>query len=462
MRFHLALSGALLVAASATAQTGVGIGRPNSANLPGDIQLPAGSLNITSTLINQLGDDGTGMNDLRGVVRLPNGNYLVSQGQNGGAIKKYMEIQPDGTVVLTINQPYLNGANGDLGLTGIGWDQDTSPDSRIWGGRAKSMASYDWQAQAFDAIFNPTNPGVGLKVLTGFQGNSVRAATVAVINGEQIFVSADNEEADGTNYHRIGFPVADAPEWQPSTPSFNPQLGTYNFSGDTGRLGAGFNPVTETIWWHIDAAEFNPNPNHSGTRFFEMTMDGNATGKVFQGDRSIGGRAAGCDVYVDSSGDQVIAYLVNMGDARYNPLEVEGGNDVLVEVYAGFSFGTGCEGDISYLNEPYISSGEFSITLANAGSNPLGAAILFRGGVDTVGLQIPGINNCPLNVSLANFRNLGALPLNNGEASYVQNLPDDTNLIGVEVAYQWLLPTGLNVLPLNLSDPGAIRVGTNL
>ena len=65
-------------------------------------------------------------------------------------------------------------------------------------------------------------------------------------------------------------------------------------------------------------------------------------------------------------------------------------------------------------------------------------------------------------MSLANFRNLGALPLINGEASYGQNIPDNMNLIGLEATFQWLLPSGIDVLPLNLSDAGAIRVGSNL
>jgi len=314
----------LLAASSASAQ--IGIGRPNPNNLPGDAVLPQGSLNITQTLLTALGDDGTGMNDLRSVVRVPGGNYVVAQGPNGGAIKKYMEIAPDGTVLVSVDQPFLNGANGDRGLQGMGWDQDTTADSRIWAGRAKAMASYDWQSQLFDPIFDPAHLGRGLKVLMNYEGADVRAGTVAIINGTQIYVSADNDENDTTNYHVIGFPTSEAPTFQPATPAISPPIAAF----DNGRLGGAYDPVRNTVWWHIDARDSNPNPNKSGTRFFEMSLDGALTGQLIQGDRSIGGRAEGCDLYVDGAGDRVFAYLVSMGDAGDNPLGITPGEDVLV------------------------------------------------------------------------------------------------------------------------------------
>ena len=72
-----------LLASSAAAQQGIGIGRTKTDNLLGDLVVPAGSVNITAITDAAFGDDGTGLDDIHGVVRLPNGHFLVSQGQNG-------------------------------------------------------------------------------------------------------------------------------------------------------------------------------------------------------------------------------------------------------------------------------------------------------------------------------------------------------------------------------------------
>jgi hypothetical protein len=459
-----------LLATSALAQQGVGIGRTNTSNLPGDAVLPAGAINITAITTLGFGDDGTGLDDIHGVARLPNGRYIVSQGQNGGLItKQYFELDSDGSFIGAVGQPFLNGANGDIGLTDLAWDQDASASSRIWAGRAKGIMSYDWTAGQFDNIVAGAN---GLHILDTFTGAEVRTAAVAwidnpltttVVDPVQTFVSSDNITGDpdtsNINYHRMGLPLPNFPKLKPDTPNVNGALGI----ADLGKLGAAYDPNSETIWWHVDTHANNPNPNQSATRFIEMDLDGNLTGKVVQGDRSIGGIARGCEIYVDSNGNSVVAYVVSYtSNPDLSPLAIPADNDLLVEMYIGFAFGNSCGGDISYLNEPFIGSGDFTVTLSNGGSNPLNAAILFRGASDPNGFQVPGINNCPLYVSLANFRNLGAQGLVNGEASYVQNLPDDSNLIGLEAAYQWLLPSNVNVLPLDLSDAGAIRVGTNL
>ncbi len=192
-------------------------------------------------------------------------------------------------------------------------------------------------------------------------------------------------------------------------------------------------------------------------------MDGSATGQIIQGVRALGSVAGGCDMYIDAMGNMVIAYLVSTRDDM--PAGGANGDGILVEMYGTFNYGSSYGGsDIGFDSEPFIGNSDWNVTLANGGSNPLNAAILFRGsGIEAgSGPVFPGINNCELLVSHIIFRNMGAFPLVGGEASFNQNLPDDANLIGVEATFQWLLPTGIGVLPFDLSDAGTIRVGTNL
>jgi hypothetical protein len=469
MQFRYSLPILLLVAPFASAQTGVGIGKANISNLPGDGTLPPGSFNITQTLVDQLVDDGTGYNDIRGILRLPNGNpsmrtYLVSQGPEGRPTKKFMEIEVDTgtgdvTVVSSVDSPYINGAAGDFGTTDIGWDFDTSADSRVWAGYAKGVGSYDWQTRTFDPFFSPLKPGYGFKVLSGWLGNNVRTGTVAVWDGQTVFVSSDAN--DESNFHELSINnfSSDAPKWQDATPF--PPITLGNF--DIGRLGAAFNPNSETVWWHIDHSDSNPNPNASGSIFHEMDRDGNWTGQIIQGRRDVGGRAAGSGIFIDEFGNAVLTYAVDMQGAD-NILGLEEGHDIAAEMYIDFEFAAGCQGNVGFVGQPYIGNLDFaiSITDGDSGNNPLGAAILIRGSADPVGFQIPGINNCPLNISLATFNNRGSEVMTNGAATFARPLPEDLGLVGVEATWQWLLPNGVGILPLDLSSPGSLMVSSNL
>ncbi len=475
MRFRYSLPILALATSFASAQTGAGIGRANTTNLPGDGTLPAGSFNITQTLVDQLVADGTDYNDIRGIVRLPNGNpskrtYLVSSGQDGGATKKYMEIEVDTgtgdvTALLTVDQPSWthNGAGGDWGLTDLSWDYDNTADSRVWAGVAKGTQSYDWQNGQFEGpvVLPPGNSGYGFKVLQPFTGNSVRAATVALWDGKKVFVSCDNEEGDPTNYHElptVNF-LAAAPKWQDPTPF--PPVTIGNF--DIGRMGAAFNPNSETVWWQIDQADSNPNPNASGSLFHEMDRDGNWTGQIIQGRRDVGGRASGCSIFIDEFGNAILTYVVDMNGAD-NILGLEEGHDIAAEMHIDFEFGSGCQGNVGYVGDPYIGNLDFAITITDgdSGNNPLNAAILIRGSADPIGFQLPGINNCALNISLATFNNRGSVVMTNGAANFPRPLPADLNLIGAEASWQWLLPSGAAILPLDLSSAGSVRVGSDM
>lgn len=165
------------------------------------------------------------------------------------------------------------------------------------------------------------------------------------------------------------------------------------------------------------------------------------------------GEARGVQFYVDGAGDLVVAYIAAFAD------------EVLVEMHAGFDFGASCGGDIGWQNEPFVGNVDnFTITLENAPSNPLGRAFLFRAPpVAAPGLSLPGITNCGVLLSLGSLQSMGGtLVLTNGSASFHQVLPDNQSIVGVEIGYQWLLPSGPAILPLDASAAGVVRIGENM
>ncbi|MHC5066188.1 MAG: hypothetical protein ACYTG5_19685 [Planctomycetota bacterium] len=465
---------ATLLAATATAQAGIGKAYDGS-TLPGDALLPPGATNLTAELVDSFGDPGSGLNDIRGIVRLPNGNYLVSDGPGGGLnLKHFFEINPNGEMVFAITQPFTAGGSG-IGITGLGWDRRSDADSRVWGGRAKSLMSYDWQNQKFDDFF-PGAQTYGLKLPLGFVGNNVLCTAIADTPTGQVFVLSDNRDGGSpdpdqsmTTYFEMSI-LGSLPQYQDPTPSGLGVLSDF----DNGKGGCAYDPLTGTIWWNVDDRDNNTNPNAGGVRLIEMNMDGTLTGQVVQGLRTIGGRARGVDIYIDGNGNRVMAYVSSVGDGADNPLGLTAGEDILIEMYGAYNYGGSndgmgtylgsCGGIIGYEGQAFIGNSNWNVTLRNGGTNPLNAAILFRGSglAPGTGTTIPGINNCELLISLGNFRNMGAHGLVNGEASFNQNLPDDAGLIGAEATFQWLLPTNANVLPLNVSDAGTIYVGTNM
>ncbi len=449
-----------LYATTASAQ--IGIGRINPEHLLGDALLPAGALNITVAGLQPAPFPGFLFDDIQGLARLPNGHYLLSQGNGLDRARYYLELDAAGTYVASVVQPFT--ISSDVGLTDLAWDGEVDAESRVWAGRARSVMSYDWQARAFDPVIVPGSV-FGLHVLANYQGHA-NASTIAEIDGEKVFISSDsnitspfsNDLQHGrVNYHRLGLPLATLPTHKNSTLWRGAPL----LTGDVGKTGAAFDPFRNTIWWAIDQSQSNPNPNASGVRFIEMSLNGKLTGQVFQGVREIAGEALSCDLYVDDEGRLIMAYVVNMGLGGDNPLGLDFGNDVLVEMHMRAQFGGACGGYLAFRSEPFIGSSDFKVRLVNAQSNPLDTAILLRGMPDPLGTLIPGINNCPLLLDLRGFRSLGVSALVAGESEFLQMIPDDPFLVGAEIAYQWFIPTSLSALPFNLSNAGAVRLGEN-
>ncbi len=441
-----------------------GIGSLYTANLPGDADLPPGAVNITDIVEAATG----GVHPFfSGVIRLPNGRYLISATSDvwPGVSHKYFEFDTGGSYLATYDQP-ANTAGNQWGMNDMAWDGEAGPDSRVWAGYAGSgINSFDWQNGINDPIVSPGSPN-GLRILTGYQGNWVQCAAIAEVDGVKIFVSADfgnpnphvSPPAPGhpVNYHQMPSFSSNLPQWQAPTRDFTPPDLVALGPDNTGKWGAAYDHLRGTVWWHVDLGTVSQNLNGSRTRFLEMDMSGELTGRVFQGDRDIAGRAWGCEMYLDDNGDLVMVYLVsNATDTGLTEVS-------MVEVYAGFQYGSSCGGSISYEQEPFIGNSTWTITLSDAPDNSLNSAFLFRGQVAGTPLSFPGVINCPSLIDLGKFRNLGAFPLSAGAASFVQPIPDDISFVGLDVAFQWLLPSGPQILPLDMSDAGVARIGSNL
>ncbi|MHC5066298.1 MAG: hypothetical protein ACYTG5_20255 [Planctomycetota bacterium] len=432
-----------------------GIGALYTRNLAGDkfTPLPAGSTNVGETLNAKTRRI---YEDVIGVVRLPDGHYIVSanraKGSSLGSPHKFFELGPDGRYLAGFDQPAVT-ATKISGLQDLAWDRRSDPGSRVWSGFGKLLFAFDWQAGVFEL-----QPVTGGKLLTGFQGVQVQGAAIASIGGQDVLVTSDAPNpAPGfagspINYHLLNAanPLA---KFRAGTPDISDadQLGT---PPDFGKFGAAYDPISESIWWAVDLQHSNPNPNQSPLRFIEMDQNGNLTGQVYQGNRSIGGAANGCEIYINEDGEVVMVYVA------YD-LSVDG-FEKIVEVYGRFRYGDSCGGEISFVGEPFIDSPELRIRLSGAPANFLDAAIILRGRpVELPGVMIPGITNCPVLMDLGSFRAVATLPLQAGAATFIQRIPGFPSLLDQELAFQWLLPTAPYVLPLDLSPAGSLRIGSN-
>jgi len=221
-----------------------------------------------------------------------------------------------------------------------------------------------------------------------------------------------------------------------------------------GKFGAAYDARTETVWWHVDARDSNPNPNRSMTRFFATDLSGRPKGMVFQGDRGIGGVASGCEFYEDAQGNGVMVYLVGDDPTR----RIRGRR--VVEVYARFEFGEGCSGRIDFAGECFIGNDRWAMDLIDVPPGSADLALLWRGQSRVPPLipMIPGITECGINMTL--LANVGTAPILGGDAHLPLPVPDLPSLVGAELTFQWFIPGAPIPLPLSLSQSGSLRVGT--
>ncbi len=436
----------LLFCTAASAQHGLGL--LYQENLPGGM---FDAIEIINT------NTGLGHDSCLGVARTPNGHYFVSTRKTFNSIfHQYYEFDASGQFVASYSQPIaiLSDPHGTLDLALDGGD---GPDSRIWAGLTGSiLLPFDWQTGTFDVA--------GIVTLTDYFGNTVASLTLAQANGETIFISADSCPPSNANeVHTPGSPVnyhlLDGSLFQEITADPSPLVkvptqGCRPELVPEGKYGAAFDAHSETVWWHVDVRESNPNPNGSMTRFFATDPSGRAKGMVFQGDRSIGGVAGGCEFYEDSFGNGVLVYLV--GD---DPTRRRRGNRV-VEVYGRFDFGDGCSGSIDFDSECFIGNENWAIDLIDVPPGSADTALLWRGQAQVPPLfpAIPGISSCGLSISL--LADLGTARVVAGKASRALPVPNSLSLVGAEVAFQWLVPGAPLPLPLSLSRAGSVRIAT--
>ncbi len=436
-----------ILAASTQAQRGLGqLYQEN---------LAAGSIDLISLID---ANTGFGHDSCLGVARTPDGHYFVSTRRSlTSGLHKYYEFDAAGGYLGSHDQPSAN-FNDPEGYLDLAWDGKTGPSSKIWAGMTGStLQGFNWQLGVFDSAAQVT--------VENFDGVRVSCLAIAEIDGESVFISSDSCPPSSANEVRIpGSPVhysnMDGSPFQDSTADPTPDVLESSLACrpdqiPEGKFGAAYDPLTQTVWWHVDARNDNPNPNGSLTRFFATDLEGNRSGEIFQGDRSIGGVANGCEFYVDSNGNGVMLYLVGSDEDRNRR------GEIMVEVYGRFAYGETCSGRIGYEGECFLGNSDWSIKLENIPAGHAGVAVLWRGaGVFPPGIPAtPGLNNCALNIEYR--QSMGGVSILDGQANLPLAIPDSPSLLGFEAAFQWLVPGSPSLLPLDLSRAGSVRIGAN-
>lgn len=414
------------------------IGSLYPGNLPGDSHMPAGTFNIQQK-VRELSANARPV----GLVRLPNGHYLI---QTLASLigSPLVELDASLEIVRTLPQSGQFEVRGFMAL-----DRRSGPESRVWSGGSTMVSSLDWRQLTYDPAFVQDSP-YGLR----FLGNcadcrSARGGmAIAEQGGQVVVVTAGAEAGRHFHYHLLGGNDSTLPDFQPPVPdTFTPPG---NIKGH-----AAYDPILGTIWWsNLDTDLVAPDP----LRFVEYELSGQLTGRIFQPELpfqplqccGIGG-LLGADMYIDADGNRVLAFISN-----------HSGREILAEVKADFVFGGGCNGQIDFKGEPRIG-GDFEIELFAAipGGNEI--AFLWRGSPFPHFIRsIPGLNNCDLHLDLnpgSNFAIVGSEELEFGAASRTLSVPMVAALVGLELGFQWLLPTSPSGLPIDLSSAGGLRIG---
>ncbi len=381
-----------------------------------------------------------------GVARAPNGHYFVSSRRSSSdGFHDILEFDSQGKFVQSILQP-AEAQSDFQGIRDLAWDGRTDASSRIWGGHAGSLLhALDWSQGIFVS-------GESRQLIT-FDGLAIDALAIADVEGSPVFIGASaaalarNPAFAGNrvNYHRVadGLPARNS---------------TSDVGSGTGKWGAGYDPARDVVWWHIDDAAGNPNPNESRSVFKEMDMaTGLLTGQVVQGDPAVSGEAYGCDYYVDQNGDGVLVYLVTSAKGQ----RMFG--DVVAEMYLRAGFGDPCGGKMFARGESFVGSNGFRLQLREATGPNAGFAFLFQGRAQAEpGLLIPGVLDCALLLDPGAFANLGSAMISAGTALKLRPIPNDPALEGHLVGFQWLIPGDPSLLPAAMSDLVYLRLSTNL
>lgn len=431
------------LASFALAQQPIGAPRQDS--------FPDGFLNLSLVLRQATGWASDG---LIGIARTPDGHYFVSSRRRfASGDHEIIEFGPEGALIATYQQP--SDLNGDgLGIRDLAWDGSVGDASRIWGGvTGGELIGFDWQAGVFRAEDR--------RVLGGYVGPTVDNVTIVELGGQPAFLTSSGQFSAPTqgspgnqvNYHPLegGQPVR-----PPSS-----EVGS-----GVGKFGAAFDPVRASVWWHVDDAAGNPNPNASRSLLKEMDLvTGGLTGLTFRGSVVDGGQANGCEFYEDDFGHPVLVYLVS------GPGGHPERSDVAVECYARFAFGEACGGRLSYNTEPYAGNqggdegAPWGIRLTDIPENGLGLAWLWRSATSVPGFGVPGIIDCDFYLNTSALADQGSAAVSmgssGGSALWLLPIPVSTALIGEAVSFQALVPSP-TVFPFQMSEAGALVITSGL
>ncbi|MHC5066512.1 MAG: hypothetical protein ACYTG5_21360, partial [Planctomycetota bacterium] len=341
-----------------------------------------------------------------GVARAPNGHYFVSSRRSSSSgLHDILEFDPAGVFIQSIAQP-AEAQFDFLGIRDLAWDGRTDANSRIWGGHSgTTLYALDWASGVFDSG--------EARQLFDFDGLAIDALAISDTEGTHTFVGASAAAlaigpgfgGNRVNYHRIsdGLPLRNS---------------TSDVGSGTGKWGAGYDPARNVVWWHIDDAAGNRNPNDSRSVFKEMDLEtGLLTGQVVQGNPRVGGEAYGCDFYVDQNGDGVLVYLVTSAENQRKF------GDVVAELYLRAGFGDACGGRMFARGESFVGNTGFRLQLRQAMEPNAGLAFLFQGPAQQEpGLIIPGVLDCSLLLDPGAFSNLGSANINAGTALKVRSI----------------------------------------
>lgn len=453
MRHFTLLLTSTLLAASAHGQAVFrAAGSLNTSNIPG------GSFDATEIIEAATGNN---INSIRGVARIPTGNYIVCATRiNDLTAHRLYEITPDGTFVSDYEAPSWTAVDFD-GFRDLAWDGKTDGTSRVWGGMdGKGISAFDWNLGEFSGFATIANGS-----LRFYQGNQVDCLTFVDIGSDKVAVACEwftpnvlDPDGSRINYNTV---PSSFTYFSDVFEQYQPTLPDWQEVGDTSKRGAAWDPATQTIWWHVDRRNNNPNPNAARTTFVETDVQCNPTGKILANhfDVGVGPQTLplGCEIYEDGDGNAVMVYAVSGAPGD------DAQNDRVVEIYSRFTYGDGCNGSIGYNTEAYIGNTAWEITVDDVNA-PLGG-VLWRGTPSFLpGVALaPFVNpTCDLHVNLTGFVTVNPAAAPGPSLSWGLSIPNDGALIGAEAAFQALIPTLPAALPLDLTDAGYISVTSNL
>ena len=372
----------------------------------------------------------TGMNHdaILGVARSQNGSYWISARRSPRSSTNphvLFELNSSGALVGTY--PVPNSSVSRWGLRDLAYDGSRY----LYGGwEGDRVLAFDTVGRAFAASRDFVVPP-----RRTFRLPRALAYDPAGDSGRGSLWTA-NWNSEHVEFDRAGNILRRVPNMQPDT------------------SGAAYDPVRRTIWWFGQSGSDHPSATIAVVAT-EMDLATLApTGQKVLGDTSFpgltpGGFAGGAEFY--ESGGRTALLLT----AQTN-------SDVVYELWGRFGYGNSTGGSISFDGgAALVGNAAFGVTLD--GSPESFANLIFGFGEAVLPLGPPTFvagTEFLLDPAATLIAGLPG-PVAGGRARYPLPIPNDPNLAGVDIYFQWLqysVSGGQPILPLRLSDGGKIRI----